>query len=71
MTARSARASGFRGRVKTMTVTAVLIGRGGELDRVSFKPRNPEYVTYADLMRTSASEWVIGDGDTIQIIEED
>jgi hypothetical protein len=54
-----------------MEVTAILMGRGGELDRVTFKPRDPEYVKFADLMRTSASEWLIGDGDVIQIFEKE
>ena len=54
-----------------MTVTAILYGRGGELDRVTFVPHNPEVVSFADLMRTSASEWVIGDGDRIEIVEEE
>lgn len=55
--------------MKMTKVTVILNGLGGELDRVTFKPRNPEHVTFADVMRTSASEWVIGDGDTIQIVE--
>lgn len=61
-----------------MKITAILMGSGGELDRVSFDPRtvgaNPEAWTLDDLARAVAAgngghSWTLGDGDTIKITE--
>lgn len=56
-----------------MKVTVILIGSGGELDRITFTPRGDTW----DLMdlaeaveKENSSSWILGDGDTLKVIEE-
>lgn len=58
---------------KYPTVTAILLGRGGELDRVTFTPRF-ETFTLNDLLQAvdrQSGGWTLGDGDTITIRQDD
>ena len=54
--------------------TVILDGRGGELDRVTFKPRDPDCWTLAELVaalvKRDGRPWILGDGDTLRISQE-
>ena len=50
-----------------MTVTVILIGQGGELDRKDVTVDGLE-VTMADV--ANACDWIVSSGDTIKIVDE-
>lgn len=57
-----------------MEITAILIGMGGELDRVTFKSPRGDNFDLDDLAeavrQANGSPWILGNGDSIRIIEE-
>ncbi len=63
-----------RAEIDPMKVTVILSGRGGELDRVIFTPKNAEHWTTTEMAEAidevNGGPWVLGDGDTITITED-